>query len=159
MRSIAAATFRAQSKCRAFDTVGRLDPMKTAARVRFPVSRGRQLLPSPAAYILPLASLLVGGTLLSAPVASAYTSDPFCESDPPTCYIKDLVSSGIPQPKTANDIHQLLTLGDLVCQDIRGKGISVVKEMQKLEQLLNAPVDTVAAVVTAALADLCWVHP
>lgn len=52
-----------------------------------------------------------------------------------------------------------MTLGDLVCQDVRGKGISVANEMQKLEQLLNAPVDTAAAVVAAATTDLCWVHP
>ena len=53
------------------------------------------------------------------PRASAYTSVPWCEPDPATCYIKDLVSSGIPQPKTPNDIHQLMTLGDLVCQDVK----------------------------------------
>ena len=140
-------------------TVGRLGPMKTAVRARFPVARLRQLLLSRVACIMALASLLMGWRTLSAPLASAYTSVPWCEPDPATCYIKDLVSSGIPQPKTANDIHQLMTLGDLVCQDVRDKGISVVKEVQKLEQLLNAPVDTAAAVVAAATTDLCWVHP
>lgn len=140
------------------------DPMKPATRVWFPVARLQQLLTSRAAYIMALASLLVGGAMLSAPLASAYTSVPWCEPDPVTCYINDLVLGGIPQPKTKDDIKKFLAIGNAVCQDVRGGGIWEIDEVAILQKALLAngqkvTVDTAAALVTAATADLCWNGP
>lgn len=99
--------------------------------------------------------------LLSAPRASAYTSVPWCEPDPVTCYIKDLVVGGIPQPKTKDDINKFLAMGTAVCQDVLSGGISIFQEVTILEQALRekgqkVTTDSAAAVVSAATTDLCW---
>lgn len=99
--------------------------------------------------------------LVSAPRASAYTSVPWCEPDPVTCYIQDLVVGGIPQPKTKDDINKFLAMGTAVCQDVLSGGISIFQEVSILEQALRdrgqkVTTDSAAAVVTAATTDLCW---